>query len=197
MSHAVAALGAAALTTAGSVWYVPALADLRAGADRPESRRIAAAACVTGWAGAGALAVLLLVAEAWWTPVAAAVAGATVAIALRLHAAARRRREAREMAGHWTRLGHVPAPTGPSHSRNVVATVLGCGLAAAVAVAAWTWQSTSGPDADPHWVTAAAPVAVMGVFLTAAAGYARATRPATTTVGGGSRRRENSRGAAL
>ncbi|MFD4975826.1 hypothetical protein [Streptomyces sp. NPDC058424] len=180
MPHAVAAMGAAALTTAGSVWYMPALADLRAGADRPESRRIAAAACVTGWAGTGALAVLLLVAEAWWTPVAAAVAGATVAGALRLHAAARRRREAREMAHHWTHLGHVPPPTGPSHSRNVVATVLACGLAAAVAVAAL--HAFSGPASDPRWLTAAAPVAVMGVFLTAAAGYAHATRPATAGV---------------
>ncbi|MFB7733165.1 hypothetical protein ACFC08_01940 [Streptomyces sp. NPDC056112] len=182
MAHAVAALGAAALTTAGSVWYVPALADLRAGADRPESRRIAAAACVTGWAGAGALAVLLLVAEAWWTPVAAAVAGATVAAALRLHAVARRRREAREMAHHWNHLGHVPPPPCPSRSRNVVVTVLACGLAAAVAVAAWTWRTASGSADNPLWVTAAASAAVMGVFLTAAAGYARATGPATTAV---------------
>ncbi|MFJ3247033.1 hypothetical protein [Streptomyces sp. NPDC086782] len=182
MPHAVAALGAAALTTAGSVWYLPALADLRAGADRPESRRIAAAACVTGWAGTGALAVLLLIAEAWWTPVAAAVAGAVVATALRLHAATRRRHEAREMAGHWSRLGHVPSPTDPSHCRNVVATVLGCGLAAAVAVAAWTWSTASGPADDPRWATAAASAAVMGVFLTAAAVYARATRPTPATV---------------
>ncbi|MFJ1654342.1 hypothetical protein ACIOC2_23830 [Streptomyces sp. NPDC088337] len=182
MPHAVAALGAAALTTAGSVWYVPALADLRAGADRPESRRIAAAACVTGWAGAGALAVLLLIAEAWWTPVAAAAAGTVVATALRLHAAARRRREAREMADHWSHLGHVPSPTGPSHSRNVVATVLGCGLVAAVTVAAWTWHSASDPADHPRWVAAAASAAVMGVFLTAAGVYASATRPTMAVV---------------
>ncbi|MFF9124022.1 hypothetical protein ACF09J_12070 [Streptomyces sp. NPDC014889] len=179
-------LGAAALTTAGSVWYVPALADLRAGADRPESRRIAAAACVTGWAGAGALAVLLLIAEAWWTPVAAAAAGTVVATALRLHATARRRREAREMAHHWSHLGQVPSPTGPSHSRNVVATVLICGLAAAVAVGAL--HALSGRADDPRRLTAAAPAAVMGVFLTAAAGYAHATRPATAGVREGRRR---------
>ncbi|MEU3346064.1 hypothetical protein ABZ723_13885 [Streptomyces sp. NPDC006700] len=182
MPHAVAALGAAALTTAGSVWYVPALADLRAGADRPESRRIAAAACVTGWAGAGALAVLLLVAEAWWTPVAAAVAGAVVATALRLHAAARRRREAREMAHHWTALGHAPPPTAPPASRTVVAAVLTLGLATAVAVATWTWQSATDPTDHPGWATAAASAAVMGVFLTAAGVYARATRPAMAVV---------------
>ncbi|MFJ2305525.1 hypothetical protein [Streptomyces sp. NPDC087787] len=182
MPHAVAALGAAALTTAGSVWYVPALADLRAGADRPESRRIAAAACVTGWAGAGALAVLLLIAEAWWTPVAAAVAGTVAATALRLHAAARRRREAREMVRHWSHLGQVPLPTAPSRSRNVVAIVLGCGLVAAVAVAAWTWHAAPDPADDPRWATAAASAAVMGVFLSAAGVYARATRPAMTVV---------------
>ncbi|MFE2511684.1 hypothetical protein ACFXC9_24980, partial [Streptomyces naganishii] len=68
MAHAVAALGAGALTAAGCVWYVPALADLRAGADRPDSRRFAAAACVTGWAGTAVLALLLLVAEGWWAP---------------------------------------------------------------------------------------------------------------------------------
>ncbi|MFH9978683.1 hypothetical protein ACH4ND_05355 [Streptomyces sp. NPDC017179] len=183
MPHAVAALGAAALTTAGSVWYVPALTGLRAGADRPESRRIAAAACVTGWAGAGALAVLLLIAEAWWTPVAAAVAGAAAATALRLHAAAQRRREAREMARHWTHLGHVPPPAVPSPtSRSVMAGVLACGLATAVAVAAWTWHAAPDPADDPRWATAAASAAVMGVFLAAAGVYARATRPAMTVV---------------
>ncbi|MFB6955806.1 hypothetical protein ACFCYB_01935 [Streptomyces sp. NPDC056309] len=40
----------------------------------------------------------------------------------------------------------------------------------------------SGPADDPRWLTAAAPAAVMRVFLTAAAGYAYATRPATAGV---------------
>ncbi|MFI1168733.1 hypothetical protein ACH4UM_35530 [Streptomyces sp. NPDC020801] len=178
MSHAVAALGAAALTAAGCVWYLPALADLRAGADRPDSRRIAAAACVTGWAGTGALALLLLVAEGWWTPCVAAAVGATATTALRLDAAVQRRREARETARHWARLGHVPPPAGPGRSRHVVAAVVGCGVAAAVAVA--VLHAVAGPDGDAGWVTAAAPAAVMGVFLITAATYAWATRRTTS-----------------
>ncbi|WP_198668666.1 hypothetical protein [Streptomyces triticisoli] len=173
MSHAVAALGTAVFTVSGCVWYVPALADLRAGADRPCSRRLAAAACVTGWAGAGAVAVLLLVAEGWRTPAVAAVVGAATATALRLCAAVRRRREARETAHHWARLGHVPPPVGTGRSRNVVVAVVGCGMAAAVAVA--VWQAASGPGGDANWAAAAAASAtVMGVFLIAAAVYARA-----------------------
>ncbi|MGV9990294.1 hypothetical protein [Streptomyces sp. NPDC003374] len=185
MSHAVAALGAAALTAAGCVWYLPALADLRAGADRPDSRRLAAAACLTGWAGTGVLAVLLLVADGWWTPFCAAVVGATATAGLRLQAAVRRRREARETARHWARLGHNPPSSGAGPSRYVVAAVVGCGVAAAVAVAAL--HAVAGPEGDPAWVTAAAPSAVLAVFLATAAGYARATRR-TTPAGNGHRR---------
>ncbi|WP_439946864.1 hypothetical protein [Streptomyces sp. BBFR109] len=181
MAHAVAALGAAALTAAGCVWYLPALADLRAGADRPDSRRIAAAACLTGWSGAGVLAVLLLVAEGWWTPLAAAAVGAAATIALRLYAVVRRRREEREAAGQWTRLGYVPSPAGPGRSRRAVAAVVGCGAAAAVAVA--VLHAASGPDGDGAWLTAATPAAVMGVFLAAAAAYARAGRRHTPAPG--------------
>lgn len=72
MSHPVLALGAAAVTAAGSVWYLPALADLRAGADRPASRRTGAVACLSGWTTAAAVAVLLLLTDNWWAPCAAA-----------------------------------------------------------------------------------------------------------------------------
>ncbi|WP_439941109.1 hypothetical protein [Streptomyces sp. BBFR115] len=181
MAHAVAALGAAALTAAGCVWYLPALADLRAGADRPDSRRIAAAACLTGWSGAAVLAALLLVAEGWRTPLAAAAVGAAATIALRLYAVVRRRREEREAAGQWARLGYVPSPAGPGRSRRAVAAVVGCGAAAAVAVA--VLHAASGPDGDAAWLTAATPAAVMGVFLAAAAAYARAGRRHTPTPG--------------
>lgn len=68
MAQPVLALGAALLTVSGSVWYVPALADLRAGADRPLSRRSAAAACVSAWATIGIIAALFLVTEAWSIP---------------------------------------------------------------------------------------------------------------------------------
>ncbi|AZQ75117.1 MULTISPECIES: hypothetical protein [Streptomyces] len=64
MSNLVLALAAAALTVAGTVWYLPAVAELRAGADRPLSRRVSAAGCLTGW-GACAGAVPLLLAPPW------------------------------------------------------------------------------------------------------------------------------------
>ncbi|MGW9362111.1 hypothetical protein ACWGSN_30685, partial [Streptomyces diastaticus] len=64
MSHGVLALGGAALCLSGSVWYVPAWADLRAGPDRPASRRLAAAAVLVLWTGA-LLATALL---AWSGP---------------------------------------------------------------------------------------------------------------------------------
>ena len=42
MTHTVLAIGTAALTASGCVWYLPAIADLQAGADRPRSTRTAA-----------------------------------------------------------------------------------------------------------------------------------------------------------
>ncbi|MGW4275362.1 hypothetical protein ACWEGQ_24090 [Streptomyces seoulensis] len=181
MTHAVAALGTTTLTAAGCVWYLPALADLRAGADRPDSRRIAAAACLTGWAGAGVLAALLLVARGWRTPLVAAAVGAAATIALHVYAVVRRRREERETAGHWARLGPLPPPAGAGRSRHAVAAVVGCGAAAALAVA--ILHAASGPDGDAPWLTAAAPAAVLGVFLAAAAAYAHAGRRTTTATG--------------
>ncbi|MFJ8198221.1 hypothetical protein [Streptomyces sp. NPDC096152] len=163
MSHAVAALGAAALNAAGCVWYLPALADLRAGADRPDSRRSAAAACVTGWAGVGALAVLLLVAEGWWAPGVVALVGATATTALHLRAAVQRRREARETAHHWARLGHVPAPAGAGRSRYVVAAVVGGGVAATAVVAGL--RVVAGPDGGVGGVADLAPATLLGVLL--------------------------------
>lgn len=110
MSQPVLALGAALLTVSGGVWYVPALADLRAGTDRPLSRRTAATACLSGWSTAGIIAALLMVSEAWWIPCAAAVAGTAVTVGFRIRAAAQHRREAREAARHWAQLGRSAAP---------------------------------------------------------------------------------------
>ncbi|MGN5381968.1 hypothetical protein ACQ4WX_47310 [Streptomyces lasalocidi] len=45
MPQAVLALGATTVTASGCVWYLPARADLRAGADRPVSRRTPRACC--------------------------------------------------------------------------------------------------------------------------------------------------------
>ncbi|WP_146166810.1 hypothetical protein, partial [Streptosporangium nondiastaticum] len=59
MSHIVLAVGATALCLSGSVWYLPAVADLRAGDDRPRSRRLGASACVTTWAAAAVAGLLL------------------------------------------------------------------------------------------------------------------------------------------
>ncbi|GAA4953861.1 hypothetical protein GCM10023238_20500 [Streptomyces heliomycini] len=99
MPQPVLALGCAAVTAAGCVWYLPALADLRAGADRPLSRRTAAIACLTGWGSLGTVALVLLVATTWWAPVGVAAAGGTAAAALRAGAAVRRAGEQREAAG--------------------------------------------------------------------------------------------------
>ncbi|MER5597313.1 hypothetical protein [Streptomyces sp. NPDC002265] len=134
MAGTVPALGAALLTAAGFVWYVPAVADLRAGPDRPVSRRTAAAACLTGWTTLAAVAVLLFAGAAWQAECAAATAGATVAAVLRIRAAAQHRHEVRETVRHWAAL----APGLPGHgrgddrSRYVLASLLGCGLVATV-----------------------------------------------------------------
>ncbi|MEW2526386.1 hypothetical protein [Streptomyces sp. NPDC047071] len=173
MSHAALALGTALVTAAGSVWYVPALIELRAGADRPVARRTAAAACVSGWATAAVTAVLLLVDRTWWAPGAAAATGAVVAAALRVRAALWRRREARETAHHWARLRVGPLPAVRRDSRNVVAVLVGCGLVTAVAVA--VVKVAAGPGDASAWLTAAlAPAAVLGLFLAVALAHGRA-----------------------
>jgi hypothetical protein len=176
VSHAVAALGAAGLTAAGCVWYLPALADLRAGADRPDSRRFAAAACVTGWAGTGTLAVLLLVTDGWWTPAAGAAAAGVATVALRLRAAVRHRRETREAARHWALLVPTAPPARPERSRHTVAAVLCCGTAAAMGVAVLHALFAPRTDGTPWPALLAAPAAVLVVFLVGAAAYARSSR---------------------
>ncbi|MFD0395479.1 hypothetical protein ACFQ3Z_38520 [Streptomyces nogalater] len=150
MAQPVFALAAGALTAAGSVWYLPALADLRAGADRPESHRWAAVACLTGWGTIGVAAVLLLVAGAWWIPCAAVVAGAVLTAGLRVRAAMRRRRETEEAAHHWARLS--PArPARPldrtSRRHKAVVALIGSAVAGAMA-AAVLLAALAGPAHD-------------------------------------------------
>ncbi|MFJ9645734.1 hypothetical protein ACWEPM_03085 [Streptomyces sp. NPDC004244] len=113
MSHAVPALAVAVLCAAGCVWYVPAIADVRAGADRPASRRTAATACLTGW-GTAALVIPLLLASAPGALIAAvAGAGAAATAALLLHGRAQHGAEQREAARRWAALGCVQwAPVG-------------------------------------------------------------------------------------
>ncbi|MFF2144590.1 hypothetical protein [Kitasatospora sp. NPDC058190] len=110
MTHTVLAIGTAALTASGCVWYLPAIADLQAGADRPRSTRTAAAACVTWWAGL-ALAGGLLLALSDWRPAAqVALTGLVGGTALRVRARWDRYGEQRETAARWAALDIGPAP---------------------------------------------------------------------------------------
>jgi hypothetical protein len=178
VSHAVLALGTAVLTASGCVWYVPALADLRAGADRPLSRRSAAASCVTGWSTAALVAALLLLAEPWWIPCAAAVAGGAAAVALRVHAAVARRAEHREAARQWRELSGTARPLPPAdRSRYVVAALVTTGLTAAAATAGLAWAAGDAGGAAHRLTAVVAPAAVLTVFLLLAAACARTHRP--------------------
>ncbi|MET8134206.1 hypothetical protein ABZV24_20020 [Streptomyces sp. NPDC005251] len=170
MAQPVLALGAALLTVSGSVWYVPALADLRAGADRPRSRRDAAAACVSAWVTIGVIAVLFLVTEAWWIPAVAAAAGTAAMFGFWTRAALRRRHEAEEAAHHWEQLrwsGPLAGTGHPRSGRTAFAALVGAGLATAVATA--VLLLTVGPDNGPYWLTAAVPATLVGLFLLIAA----------------------------
>lgn len=131
MSHGVLALSGAALCLSGSVWYVPAWADLRAGPDRPASRRLAATAVLLLWAGLGA--------------------GGTA-----LAARARAVRECREAAAGWELLG-APAPDrapdrAPARARRALLGWLLAGLGAALAAGvaargAGVWPAVSAAGA--------------------------------------------------
>ncbi|WP_329267253.1 hypothetical protein [Streptomyces sp. NBC_01451] len=138
MAQPVLALGATMVTASGCVWYLPALADLRAGTDRPASRRTAAAACLTGWTTLAGIAVLLFVGVIWQAACVVAVAGAAVTAVLRIRAAAQHHQEVREMARRWAVLDAGLPQHGRRHdlSPYVVAALLGCGLVAAVVTAA-------------------------------------------------------------
>ncbi|MFF5475103.1 hypothetical protein [Streptomyces achromogenes] len=185
MAQAVLALGAAAVTAAGSAWYVPAFADLRAGADRPDSHRHAAAACLTGWTTTGSVAILLLVAEPWWIPCTAAAVGAVVTVGLRIRTAVRRRRETQEAARHWARLRPTRPVPGTRREPRTVALLIGLGLAAATAMAALA--AAAGPGAGDWPAIAAWPSAAVALSLATAIAYPRACR--RRRAGGAGRRR--------
>jgi hypothetical protein len=166
MSRIVLAMGLALVTAAGCVWYLPALADLRAGSDRPHARRTAAGACLTGWATAAATAVVLLLAQAWWASAGAATAGAAATAALRIRAAVQHRYEAREAARHWAALHHTlpSVHRGGRRAQYAFAAVVGAGLVTALATA--TLLLAVGPEDGGDWLAAAAvPVAVVGLSL--------------------------------
>ncbi|MHB6912255.1 hypothetical protein [Streptomyces sp. DB-54] len=104
LSPAVLALGATALSASGCVWYLPAAADLRAGADRPTSRRLAAAACLTAWATIALSAPLLLAAASWTTLGAVTAFGTGAALLLATLARARRGHEEHATRRAWAAL---------------------------------------------------------------------------------------------
>ncbi|MFF5341008.1 hypothetical protein ACH46L_19780 [Streptomyces althioticus] len=142
MAEPVLALGCALVTAAGCVWYLPALADLRAGAaDRPPSRRTAALACLTGWATVAAVGPALLLAASWWAPCAVAAAGGTAAAALRVRAAVGRSGERRETARLWAGLTPGGPPPSGAVPRGAVAALA---LAVPVAVSAAVLLPTAG-----------------------------------------------------
>ncbi|MFI0737309.1 hypothetical protein ACH4PU_04215 [Streptomyces sp. NPDC021100] len=133
MSHAVLALGVVVLCASGCVWYLPAVTDVRAGGDRPRSRRLAAGACLTGWGTTALLAPLLLAGAGWPTIGGVAAAGGAICAALRSRALVERGRERRETDRHWAVLGG-PVPGEPARPRRAFTGWLLVGLAAAVAV---------------------------------------------------------------
>jgi len=113
MSHTVLAVGTAAVTAAGHVWYLPAVADLRAGDDRPRPTRLAAVATLTWWLGTAATGALLLTPVPWQLTAAPAVTGAASGSILRLAAAADRRAEQREVERIWSALRYAAPPGHP------------------------------------------------------------------------------------
>ncbi|MGV9944157.1 hypothetical protein, partial [Streptomyces sp. NPDC003401] len=163
MAQPVLALGAALVTASGCVWYLPALAEVRAGADRPDSRRNAAAACLSGWTTVAGVAVLLLVARTWWPPAAAAGAGAAVTAGLWIRAAVQRRREVRETLRDWATLGQGPPRPGRRHRAGLFVTLLCAGLAAASGSA--VLMTAGGIGSGRTWPLLAAPAGLAGLFL--------------------------------
>ncbi|MFD7639719.1 hypothetical protein ACFV4P_03620 [Kitasatospora sp. NPDC059795] len=138
MAHPVLALGTAAVTAAGSAWYLPALLDLRAGADRPRTARLAAAGCLLWWAGLAAAALLLTAPLSWHIPLGAALTGALSGAALRVLAAVERHADRREQDRAWGSLPYdLPTVRGVRPSAATVGWVTG-GLAVAAATAAAT-----------------------------------------------------------
>ncbi|MEU7019057.1 hypothetical protein ABZ990_00170 [Streptomyces sp. NPDC046203] len=173
MTGGVLALGIGAVTASGCVWYVPALVDLRAGADRPVSRRLAAAGCVTGWATAAVAALLMMLGVPVPPLLAVVTAGAGAAVVLRIRATVRRRAEEREDAATWAALDWAaPRPHGPRPAH--IAGTIGAGLALALVTALLlTWGRSHGVGTV---LAVTAPAAVAGCALLAA--FARTTRPA-------------------
>ncbi|MFJ3218930.1 hypothetical protein ACIPLC_23765 [Kitasatospora sp. NPDC086801] len=173
MTHTVLAIGTAALTASGCVWYLPAIAELQAGADRPRSTRTAAAACVLWWA-ALALAGGLLLALSDWRPAAQiALAGLVGGAALRVRARWDRRGEQRDAADRWAALGARPAPRSGHPAAVTLAGWLVVGAAVASLGAVAILLSDEGAVGSRVALAAVSGAGVSLAFLLAGLGSAR------------------------
>lgn len=164
MSHAVLALAAAVSCVGGCVWSLPAVADIRARDDRPLSRRIAAAGCLTGWGTVALLAALLLTPVSWSVIGVVAATGAATATALAARSRVHRARELRETEKHWAACGYgTPLRSTSSRCRTFLVWLLP-GLIVATVVAAavlWTGQTNLGRTIAAALMAAA----VVSMFL--------------------------------
>ncbi|MFF8772297.1 hypothetical protein [Kitasatospora sp. NPDC015120] len=176
MSHIVLAIGTAAITASGCVWYLPAIADLQAGDDRPRSARTAAAACVTWWACLALAGGLLLTVPAWQPAAQIALAGLVAGVLLRLRAHLQGRTERREAAVGWALIDPAPAPLPARPSPRALLGWLLVGLAVASLGAASILLSGGGPLAPRLAAAAGSAVAVSTAFLLIGLGNARRHR---------------------
>ncbi|GAA1403062.1 hypothetical protein GCM10009639_47230 [Kitasatospora putterlickiae] len=173
MSHIVLAIGTAAITASGCVWYLPAIADLQAGEDRPRSSRTAAAACVTWWAFLAMAGGLLLAVPAWQPAVEIALAGLVAGVLLRVRALLQRRAEQREEAVRWALIDPGLAPLLARPSPRVLLGWLLVGLAVASLGAASILLAGGGPLAPRLAAAVGSAVAVSTAFLLIGLGDAR------------------------
>ncbi|MEU6238923.1 hypothetical protein [Kitasatospora sp. NPDC047058] len=177
MSHTVLAIGTAAVTASGCVWYLPAIADLQAGDDRPRSARTAAAACVVWWAALALAGPLLLAVPGWQPAARLALAGLVAGVLLRLRAFRQRQAELREDRLRWAVLDAGPAPRGPRPAALALLGWLLVGLAVSSLGAASILVSGGGALAPRLVAAAGSAVAVSGAFLLIGLGNARRQRP--------------------
>lgn len=176
MSHTVLAIGTAAVTASGCVWYLPAIADLRAGDDRPRSARIAAAACVVWWAALALAAGLLLVVPPWQPAAQLALAGLVAGVLLRVRARWQRRAEEREERLRWAALDVAVAPRTPLPAARTLLGWLLAGLAVASLGAASILVTGGGALPARAVAAAGGAVAVSVLFLCIGLGSARRHR---------------------
>ncbi|WP_406208491.1 hypothetical protein OH807_36955 [Kitasatospora sp. NBC_01560] len=177
MPHTLLAIGTAAVTASGCVWYLPAIADLQAGDDRPRSARTGAAACVVWWAALALAGGLLLAVPDWQPAARIALAGLLAGAVLRLRALRQRHAELREERLRWAMLDAGPAPRSP---RPAALTLLGwllVGLAVSSLGAVSILLSGGGALAPRLAAATGTAVAVSGAFLLIGLGNARRRRP--------------------